>query len=338
MSDRYSRQILFSPIGVVGQEKIRSGRVAIVGCGALGTVSAEMLVRAGVGSLTLVDRDFVETSNLQRQSLFSEEDAASALPKAVAAAAALQRINREVEIVTQVQDLRPDNIAGLLQGAELILDGTDNFETRFLLNDFAVREKLPWVYGACLGSYGTALAVEPGRSPCLRCLCESPPSPGSLETCDTAGILSPIVHLVASFQVVQCLKILVGESPSREILQVDLWKGEWRSTPSPSAPSPDCPCCVRHQFEFLEGHAAGRLTRLCGRGAVQVYPAGAGSVDLEKISRRLSRRGRVQCNPYLLRAWINGYEIALFPDGRSIIKGTEDAGEARAVYSKYIGN
>ncbi|MDA2928832.1 ThiF family adenylyltransferase [Acidobacteria bacterium AH-259-O06] len=338
MTNRYSRQILFSEIGEVGQEKIRASKVVVIGCGALGTVSAEILGRAGVGQLKLIDRDFVEESNLQRQSLFSEEDAKKGLPKAVAAEKALRAINSDVELQGVIQDITWENIERLCRDGHIIVDGTDNFETRFLINDFCVKRGMPWIYGACVGSYGVAFAFQPKLTACLQCLFEQPPEIGTTETCDTAGILAPIVHIVAAYQVTQAIKILVGEAARAEILQVDVWTGTWRTIAARSARSEQCLCCGQHQFRFLEGEEKARLTRLCGRNAVQVSPQHSTQLDFQQLRKRLEKSAQVDFNEYMMRIQVDRYEIALFTDGRSIISGTDDFSEARAVYAKYIGS
>lgn len=338
MTDRYSRQILFPAIGEAGQKRIRTSKVVLVGCGALGTVSSEMLIRAGIGKLTLIDRDFVEESNLQRQSLFTEEDAHQGLPKAAVAERELRAINSDVEVEGVIEDVTWKNIERVCKDTDLIVDGTDNFETRFLINDFAVKQEIPWVYGACVGSYGVAFAFQPNLSACLQCLFEQPTDVGTTETCDTSGILAPVVHVIAGFQVAQGMKILVGESPPQEILQIDVWTGTWQTIPAKRARSEQCRCCGQHQFEFLEGQENARLTRLCGRNAVQISPPRPTRSDFHQISKRLDKSVKIDLNEYLLRIRVEGYEIALFADGRSIIRGTDDFSEARALYAKYIGN
>ena len=338
MTDRYSRQILFSAIGEAGQKRIKAAKVVLVGCGALGTVSSEMLTRAGIGKLTLIDRDFVEESNLQRQSLFTEKDAQQGLPKAAVAERELRAINSDVEVEGVIEDVTWQNIDRLCRDSDLIVDGTDNFETRFLMNDFAVKEKVSWIYGACVGSYGVAFAFQANRSPCLQCLFEQPTDVGTTETCDTAGILAPIVHVIAAFQVAQSLKILVGESPPQEILQIDVWTGTWQTISAEKARNQQCRCCGKHQFHFLEGQENKKLTRLCGRNAVQISPPRPTRSDFQKISKRLDKSAQIDLNEYLLRIRVDGYEIALFADGRSIIRGTDDFTEGRAIYAKYIGN
>ncbi|MFB3904367.1 MAG: ThiF family adenylyltransferase [Acidobacteriota bacterium] len=338
LSDRYSRQVLFKGIGGPGQKKIRGTRVAVVGCGALGTCSSEMLVRAGIGRLVLVDRDFVELSNLHRQSLFTEEDARHGLPKAVAAERALSQINTDVSIRARVADVTSENIAEICEGCALIVDGTDNFETRYLINDYSVKSGTPWVYGACVGSFGTSCAFVPGQTGCFRCLCEEPPAGAGVETCDTAGVLAPIVHTVAAYQVAQVLKLITGSSSGElRLLQVDVWDDAWRAVSLKGLRNPECDCCVKKKLVFLEGSQESRLTRLCGRNAVQISPGRPVHLDFAELSARLARAAEVDFNDFLMRIRVPGFEIALFPDGRSIIKGTDDPALARAVYSRYIG-
>jgi molybdopterin-synthase adenylyltransferase len=336
--ERYSRQILFKPFAREGQERLRAARVTVIGCGALGTVSAEMLVRAGVGSLILVDRDFVELSNLHRQSLFAEEDVREGLPKAVAARRALARINSEVELSSVVADVASENIADICSSSEVLVDGTDNFETRYLINDFAVANRKPWVYGACLGGFGTACLIEPGLTPCLRCLCDEPPPSGGVETCDTAGVIGPVVHVVAAFQVAQIMKLFASDTHRNwRLLQADVWEDNWRTLSVSQMKRADCECCVERRFRFLAGGQESRLTRLCGRNAVQVSPGRSVPVDFEALARRLAVAAEVSFNDYLMTIQLTGHRIVLFPDGRSIIQGTEDFGEARSLYARYIG-
>lgn len=337
MSNRYSRQVRFDGIGRAGQQRISESRVAVIGCGALGTVSSEMLVRAGIGTLRVIDRDFVELSNLQRQTLFTEADASNSIPKAVAANRTLSAINSEINITGIVADVTFENIEELCSDFDLIIDGSDNFEVRFLINDFSVKYEIPWIYGAAVGSFGVALPIMPRKSACLACLFENPPPSGTTETCDTAGVIAPVTHVVASFQVTQALRLITGAGFHPEILQVDIWNNDWRVVKG-FAPSPSCSCCGDLKFRFLNGEGRSLLTRLCGREAVQVYPTLRGRVDLQELAQRLAKVGDVQSSEHMLRATINSYEIALFPDGRAIIRGTEDFTEARALYSRYIGN
>jgi len=332
---RYSRQILFPGIGERGQEALIRSHAAVVGCGALGSFHAAALARAGVGLLTLVDRDYVEPSNLHRQWLFEERDAAEALPKAVAAAQAIGRINSSVRVRPAVADLTPTNVEELLGEAGLILDGTDNFETRYLINDFAVSRGIPWIYGAAVGSYGLTMPVIPGRTPCLRCVYPEPPS-GAQPTCETAGVLNVIVSAVASLQVADALKILSGRADlvASRITTLDIWDGGIRQIAAP-ARDPECPTCARREFPFLE-ESTRPPVRLCGRNAVQIQDAGK-SVDLAALRARLEPLGEVRANEYVLRFAAAPYEITVFPDGRAIVKGTSDTGVARSVYARYVG-
>ncbi len=332
---RYSRQLLFSPLGEEGQERLLAARAVIVGCGALGSFQAEALTRAGVGYLRLVDRDYVEPSNLQRQWLFDEADAAEGMPKAPAAARRLAAINSDVRIDSVVADLTPENAVDLLSGVDLILDGTDNFETRYLLNDFAVRESVPWIYGGALASYGIAMPVLPGRTACLKCLYPEPPA-GAQPTCETAGVLNTVTAAVAAIQTSMALRLLAGREDGWEprLTTVDLWSGRIRQTPAPR-PLPDCPACVRRQFPHLEGGRRAPIS-LCGRNAVQIHER-ARPLDLEDLRRRLEPLGAVRANEFALRFFIEPYEMTIFPDGRAIIKGTQDVGLARSLYARYVG-
>lgn len=335
--ERYSRQVLFSAIGPEGQERIRRSRVTIIGCGALGSANAEMLARAGVGTLCIVDRDFVDLSNLQRQTLFTESHVAEGLPKAVAAARVLSNINSEVAVEDRVEDVTSANIGELCADSNLVIDGTDNFETRFLLNDYSVETGTPWVYGACVGSAGAAFAFIPGQTACLRCLFPVPPQTGTAETCETAGIISPVVHVVASYQVTQALRILSGHSAAAGLLQVDVWKNSWRTVSLGERPDPTCECCGLGRRAFLSPGTESRTTQLCGRGAIQISPPNRLGVPFEELAERLSGIGSVQFNSYMMRIKVEKYEIALFPDGRAIIHGTDDPAQARSVYARYIG-
>ncbi len=339
-SDRYSRQVLFGPIGEEGQKRIEKAQVGVLGCGALGTASAEMLVRAGVGKIVLADRDFVEESNLQRQTLFCEDDARQGLPKAVAARRALLAVNSSLEIEEVVADIDADGIGRFARDCDLLLDGTDNFETRFLINDYSVKHGLPWVYAAALGSYGVAMGLHPAQGgPCLRCVMPHLPPAGSAQTCETAGILAPAVLAVASFQVAQSLRLLVGEPFLQRILQVDVWEGSWRTIPLQGFRDSRCGCCVERRFDFLQGRSRNRAMSLCGRNAVQLSPSHKQAVDFDRLRSRLggSRAVRVSGNPYVLRIDADGCQIALFRDGRSIVRGTEDFARARTLYARYVG-
>ncbi|WP_321473508.1 ThiF family adenylyltransferase [uncultured Paludibaculum sp.] len=333
--DRYSRQILLPGIGPTGQQQLLDACVAVVGCGALGAFQAGALARAGVGHILLVDRDFVELSNLQRQWLYDESDARDALPKAVAAARAIGRINSGVRAESVVDDLTAANIQDHLQPASLILDGTDNFETRYLLNDFAVDRGIPWIYGGAVGTYGLAMPIVPGRSACFECIYPEPPS-GAQPTCDTAGVLNTITSLVASWQVSLALRLLCGQAVEPRISTFDAWDGVVRQVAMPDA-DPECPACggartCRHL------HGADRVPiSLCGRNAVQIHDRRR-PLDLEALAAALTPLGQVRSNGFALRFVVQPYEMTIFPDGRAIIKGTQDPGLARSLYSRYIGN
>jgi molybdopterin/thiamine biosynthesis adenylyltransferase len=340
LDSRYSRQIRFSPLGEPGQRRLRASNVAIVGCGALGSVQAEMMARAGVGMLRLIDRDFVEWSNLQRQFLFDENDAAEAMPKAAAAARRLARVNSEVALEPVVADLTASNAAELFEGIHLILDGADNFETRYLINDFAVRAGIPWIYGAAVGSYGLKVAIVPGRTACLRCMYpEYPRTPQP--TCETEGVLAPVTATIAALQVADALKILActPDSPDSQITTarittVDVWSGEIRQINAP-ARDPECPCCARREFVYLDGSRRAPIS-LCGRNAVQIHER-ARPVDLAELARRLGTIAPVRSNQFALRADLEPYELMVFPDGRAIVRGTTDVGLARSLYARYVG-
>ncbi|HUU97836.1 MAG TPA: ThiF family adenylyltransferase [Phycisphaerae bacterium] len=337
---RYSRQMLFEAIGHAGQKRLQHAQVALIGCGALGSVLANTLVRGGVGFLRIVDRDFIELDNLQRQVLFDEHDIAQNLPKAEAAARKLRKINSAVEIDPVVADANPANIEGFCAEVDLILDGTDNFETRFLINDAAVKHGVPWVYGACLAAEGLVMPVLPHETACLRCIWEAPPPPGTTPTCDTVGVLASVVNIVASLQAVEALKILTGrlEDLNRKLLTIDAWRGTVRAVNMQSAHDQgDCRCCKHGEYEFLSGERASYTTTLCGRNAVQLLQPAGTKVNFKQIAARLGARTRPRFNEYMLRFAVDDYQITLFPDGRAIIQGTADAATARGVYAKYIG-
>ncbi len=334
-SDRYSRQERFAPLGQEGQRKLAQSRVAIAGCGALGTYHAAALARAGVGFLRIVDRDYVELNNLQRQWLYEESDATEGLPKAAAAARHLARINSGVEVEPVVADLTAANADELLSDVELILDGTDNFETRYLINEFAVRGNLPWIYGGAVGSYGLAMPVLPGETPCLACLYPDPPS-GTQPTCETAGVLATITTLIGALQVTMALQILSGhrEAVPRRITTVDVWAGALRQSDQPTRDA-DCPVCAHGRFPLLSGHRRAPIS-LCGRNAVQIHERNR-PVNLAELGRALEPLGPVRANEFALRFFIAPYELTVFPDGRAIIKGTQDTGIARSLYARYVG-
>ncbi|MCG8405009.1 MAG: ThiF family adenylyltransferase [Phycisphaerales bacterium] len=339
---RYSRQILYKHIGETGQQMLGAARVTLIGCGALGTVLANTLVRAGVGFLRIVDRDFVELNNLQRQVLFDEQDVTDGTPKAVAAARQLARINSGMTVEPVVADVHSGNIESFLDSAQLILDGTDNFETRYLINDAAVKHGLPWIYGACVGDEGMVMPILPGRTPCLRCVFSEPPPPGTGQTCDTAGVLGPIVQIVASLQIVEAFKILTGQvdALNRNLVQISVWTGQYHSFEMQRAfDQGNCPCCKGGVYDYLSGEQAGHAVSLCGRDAVQVRPASDSKIDLNAIAAkvRLVAKAPPTLNRYLLRFEVDNYEFTLFEDGRAIIKGTAEPEEGRSVYAKYVG-
>lgn len=339
--ERYSRQMRFAGIGEDGQRRLLEGRAVVCGCGALGTVLANTLVRAGVGFVRLIDRDFVEANNLQRQVLFDEADAAEAMPKAEAAARKLRAVNSTVRVEPVVTDLDRTNILSLVGEAGVILDGTDNFETRYLINDAAVKLGTPWVYGGCLGSHGQTMTILPGETPCLRCVFESAPGPGEAGTCETVGVLGPIVNIIASYQAVEALKILAGrrEQVNRDLIYADLWENMHRSIRLAAVrDAADCPCCRHGRFEWLDGVRGSHTAVLCGRNAVQVSQRAPGRLSFEDLARQLSPLGEIRVNPYLLRFETADHEFTVFPDGRAIIKGTDDLDKARALYAKYIGH
>jgi molybdopterin/thiamine biosynthesis adenylyltransferase len=336
LDERYSRQVLFPGIGAEGQRKLTAATIAIVGCGATGSAIASLLARAGVGTIRIIDRDYVEPSNLQRQSLFSEADAAESLPKAIAAARNIAAFNSAIVVEHRVADLVPANIGDLLQGMRLVLDGTDNFETRYLLNDYAVKNSLPWIYTAAVGSYGVTLNVLPGQTACLTCIFAAAPL-GALETCETAGILNPAVNLASSIAAMEALKLLVGAEDRlrRTLLSFDLWTNQ-RSEITADKPRPDCLTCGMREFPHLAGEGRPHIT-LCGRNSVQIHELHR-PLDLAQMSERLRPHGTVRHNDFVLKFWRQPYELTLFPDGRAIIKGTTDQAVARSLYARYVGS
>jgi adenylyltransferase/sulfurtransferase len=336
MEERYSRQVLFAGIGEEGQRKLTSSRIALVGCGATGSALASLLARAGVGAIVIVDRDYVEPSNLQRQSLFDESDAAQSLPKAIAAAKKISSFNSDIVVEPHVADLTPANIKSSLDGVQLILDGTDNFETRYLLNDFAVKTGLPWIYTAAVGSYGITMNIFPGKTACLACLFPDLPR-GTFETCETAGILNSAVNLAASFATTEAIKLLVGAEKQmrRTLLSFDVWSNE-RGEVKAENPRPGCRACGKRDFIHLDGEGRAHIT-LCGRNSVQIHERHR-PVDFSEVSHRLEPHGKVRHNDFVLKFWPQSYEMTLFPDGRAIIKGTTDPAIARSLYAKYVGS
>jgi molybdopterin/thiamine biosynthesis adenylyltransferase len=330
---RYSRQILFPGVGETGQQLLLDARVAIVGCGALGSFQAGALARAGIGWLRIIDRDYVELGNLQRQWLFDQCDVLEALPKSIAAARKIAAINSGIETEPVVADLTLANVDELLGEANLILDGTDNFETRYLINDYAVSRGVPWIYGAAVGSYGIAMAVVPRQTACLRCIYPDPPG-GVQPTCETAGVLGSITALIASLQVSEAMKILCGAEPSGKITTVDVWSGEIRQVVQPG-PDRQCPACGRAEFPYLNGQARAPVS-LCGRDAVQIHERNR-PLDLRELAAALAPLGAVRSNEFALRFEAPPYLLTVFPDGRAIVKGTTDIGLARSLYARYIG-
>ena len=336
LDERYSRQVLFRPIGPEGQRRLTAAGVTIVGCGATGSALAGLLARAGVGKLRIVDRDYVEASNLQRQSLFDEQDAAESTPKAIAAARKLMALNSAVRVETHVADLTPENATQLLLGNDLLLDGTDNFETRYLVNDFAISSGAPWIYAAAVGSYAATMNILPGETACLTCLFPEPPK-GTIETCDTAGILNSAVNLAASLAATEAIKLLVGARAEmrRTLLGWDLWSNR-QSEVQAEHRRHDCRTCGSRDFVHLTGEARPHIT-LCGRNSVQIHERKR-SVDFDELSAKLQTHGRVRHNEFVLKFWREPYEMTLFPDGRAIFKGTTDTSVARSLYARYVGS
>jgi molybdopterin/thiamine biosynthesis adenylyltransferase len=334
--DRYSRQVLFTGIGAAGQERLARSRVVVVGCGATGSAVAALLARSGVGLLRIVDRDYVEPSNLQRQSLFDEADAHESVPKAVAAARQIARFNSQIVVESQVSDLTPANAEGLLGSVDLILDGTDNFETRYLMNDFAVKNSVAWIYAATVGSYAATLNVLPKETACLACIFPDQPR-GTVETCETAGILNSAVNLAASIAAGEALKFLVGARGQmrRTLLSWDVWSNEHAEVAA-AQPRPGCRVCGENKFIHLAGEGRPHIT-LCGRNSVQIHEQQR-PMDFIEMSTRLRPHGTVRHNEFVLKFWREPYEMTLFPDGRAIIKGTTDTAVARSLYARYVGS
>ena len=336
-TDRYTRQTLLPQIGPQGQERLREAFVVLIGCGALGTVIADGLTRAGVGGLRIVDRDVVELSNLQRQVLFDEEDVARGLPKAVAAARKLARINSQVEVEPVVADVTPRNAERLMEGADVVVDGTDNFETRYLINDVCLKHTIPWVYGGAIATYGATTTFLPHRTPCLRCLMAQMPAPGTVPTCDTAGVLGAAVNVIASLEIVQTVKVLTDqvELPP-PLIFLDVWENLWEVVKLQKG-GENCPACDEGRYDFLQAREVHRVVELCGRDTFQITPHQATPPPLEDLARRLREVGSVFQNEYLLRFETAPYELTVFADGRTLVKGARDEAEARGVYARYIG-
>lgn len=339
--ERYIRQTIFRGVGVEGQRKLLAAKVLIVGCGALGTAIANLLARAGVGYLTIVDRDFLELNNLQRQTLYDEDDLAQNLPKAIAAVNHLRRVNSEIQINALVEDLNYENVEKLVKNHDLVLDGTDNFETRYLLNDVCVKLNKPWIYSGVIAAYGVSSTILPGDTPCFRCLFPDPPPPGTTDTCDTAGIVGPIVGLMGSFAAGEAIKLLTGQGKlNRGLLNINLWELSFDKLPIEFR-QPDCPCCGQRNFEFLEaaGERGSRAATLCGRNAVQITVRPVPELNLAELAARLKTGGAqdLQENEFLLRFRLGNYEWTIFPDARAIIKGTDDLNTAKTLYARYVG-
>jgi adenylyltransferase/sulfurtransferase len=339
VNDRYSRQILFNGIGEEGQRKLLAARALIIGCGALGTAHAEALSRAGVGHLRLVDRDFVEPSNLQRQTMFTENDAEKRLPKAIAAANHLGEINSEIRIEPHIADVNHSNIEQLIRDCDAVLDGTDNFATRYLINDACVKHNTNWIYGAAVGSYGVTMTIRPHQTACLRCVFEEAPPAASAPTCDTAGVIMPIISIVSAVQVAEALKLLTERTDElhNSLMQFDVWQNEWRKIRLP-APHSDCRTCGLREFDTLSPASAESAAVLCGRDAIQISPSQPTRVNFSSLAERLRPAGEVKFNEYLLRFKTGPFELTVFHDARSIVRGTDEIATARSLYARYIGN
>ncbi len=335
---RFERQVQFDSIGQAGQDAIARSRVAIVGLGALGSTIADRLVRAGVGHLKLIDRDWVEWNNLPRQALYTEADATNQVPKAMAAARHLSAIDNRINIEPLMEDLIAANVQSLLANVDLILDGTDNFETRYLINDFSLANRVPWIHGGCVGASGQVMVVLPGETACYRCLLPEAFASGTQATCDTVGVIGPAVSIIAAWQSLEAMKLLAGrrEDVTRDLIQFELWRGEVRRLGlSKIGPSDRCPAC-RGEYDFLAGNFDSQTTVLCGRNAVQVQPLSS-NIDLQNLERRLRAHGAVELKPFLLKFSKDSYVLTVFANGRAIVSGTEDPSQARAIYSRWIG-
>ena len=335
MIDRYSRQVIFPGIGKEGQEKLGKSHVVIIGCGALGSIMATSLVRAGIGKVRIIDRDFIEYHNLQRQVIYDEEDVKNQIPKAVAAERHLKKVNSQVEVEGLVTDVNYSNIEKLISGADLILDGLDNLETRFLINDAALKHKIPWVYGGAITSSGMTMTIIPGETPCFRCVSATLPSAGTIPTCDTAGVISPAPFIIGALQTAEALKILVGAKDiNRELIIIDVWKGAFHHLKI--TPRPDCLAC-QGKYEFLEGKFGIKATSLCGQNSVQVLNTKVADISLKELAARLEPVAKVSYNEFMLRFTAEAHEMIVFPDGRAIVRNTTDESLARGLYAKYIG-
>ena len=336
--ERYSRQMLLPGWGEPGQRLLQAKSAAVVGCGALGSHVASHLVRAGVGRLVLADRDFVEWHNLPRQALYTEADAEAGVPKAVAAARRLRQINSLVEIEEHVVDVNADTVEDLISGADVVLDGADNFEVRYLVNEACVKQGIPWVYGGVLGTYGLTAPIVPGETPCLRCLLGPMPAPGAVPTCETAGVLGAVVATIAALEATEGLKLLLerGDEVLRSLAMVDVWKGDMERVETHKGLT-ICPVCDEMRYELLEAELGTAAVVLCGSNAVQIRPRPAPTLDLAELAERLRDSGLVSTNEHLLRLDVEGVQLTVFADGRTIVKGTSDAARARALYARYVG-
>ncbi len=337
-NERYKRQMQFAPIGIRGQELIQQSRVVVVGVGALGSTIAERIVRMGVGHVTLIDRDWVEWDNLPRQTLFCESDVTNRLPKSVAAADRLSQISRQCTIVPIVEDLVPSNAERLLAESNLILDGTDNFETRYLVNDWSLKNRVPWIHGGCVGASGQVMAILPGETACFRCLLPELPGPDGQQTCDTVGVIGPAVMIIAAWQSLEAIKILSGNKPSvtRDLICFDFWSSDFRKIKMDRIRTIDsCPAC-RGEYDFLSGKFASLSSVLCGKNAVQIQPQ-SGRLDMVALSKRLKPHGTVESNPFLVRFTTGEFTLTIFGDGRVIVSGTQDPAIARSLYARWIG-
>ncbi|MNZ68362.1 Molybdopterin-synthase adenylyltransferase [compost metagenome] len=339
--DRYSRQMRFAPVGETGQHALGNSRAAIVGMGALGSVIAQHLVRSGVGYVRIIDRDIIEWSNLQRQMLYTEDDVKALLPKAAAAAEHLRSINSSVSIEPYVSDLTAENADELLADVDLIIDGSDNFSVRYLINDYSIKHRVPWIYGGAVGASGMTMSIIPLETPCYRCIFDTPPAPGTTDTCETSGVLSPIVDIVGSLQAAEAIKLLSGNRQAlhRTLFQVDLWNHSWMPIDMTDAKRDDCACCGSRSFDYLEGgHSHAVAASLCGRNAVQITPPQPALLDLSQLAVRFEQLGKVTLNRYLLRIELQEHlTIVLFNDGRAIIQGTDILSKARSIYAEFLG-
>ena len=336
--DRYVRQTIFPGVGVEGQRRLLSAKAVVVGCGALGSSLANLLARAGIGKLVIVDRDFIELNNLQRQVLYDEDDLARNLPKAVAAAEKLRRINSQIGVEPVVADVSSENVESLIQDAGVVLDGTDNLDTRYLINDACVKHDIPWVYGGAIASTGMSMTIRPHAGPCLRCLYRTPPRAGTLDTCDTAGVVAPIIQVISGWQAAEAMKLLVGRGKLNEgLLHFDVWENTCEQYKVERRA--DCPTCVQHQFSYLDARAGAVTTALCGRKAVQVRVRDTQPLALDALQRKLAPAvSDLRANDYMLRFKVDHYEVSVFPDARAIIQGTDDESVARSLYARYIGS